>query len=343
MSLGPLMIDLEGYTLSDEERELLKHPLVGGVILFKRNYQSSTQLIALTTAIHALRQPPLLIAVDQEGGRVQRFQEEFVRLPACAELGKIYDCNHRQALDKAEQIGWLMATELRAVGVDLSFAPVLDLERGISCVIGDRAFHANPETVAELGHAMMIGMRQAGMMAVGKHFPGHGSIAADSHYAVPLDERRLVDLQFEDLIPFERMIHYGIAAIMPAHVIYPQVDNHPAGFSAHWLQDILRKMYGFQGAIFSDDISMAAAAVAGDPLVRTQQALQAGCDMVLICNKRDAVIQVIDNLGKYNSPTSQSRLIRLHGQAALDWKTLHKNEKWLQCKAMMNYELKTFI
>jgi len=329
MSLGPLMIDLESHTLSSQERELLQHPLVGGVILFSRNYQSPNQLITLTTEIHALRQPHLLIAVDQEGGRIQRFREEFVKLPAAAQLGASYDHNYRQGLARAEQIGWLMAAELRAVGVDFSFAPVLDLERGISTVIGDRAFHANPEVVAKLAYAMMIGMRQAGMTAVGKHFPGHGSIAADSHHAVPVDERRLVDLQFEDLIPFERMIHYGLAAIMPAHVIYPQVDTQPAGFSARWLQDILRKRYEFQGAIFSDDISMAAAAVAGDPLARTQQALQAGCDMVLICNDRTAVIQVIDNLGKYNSPTSQVRFMRLHGRAALDWKSLHADEKWL--------------
>lgn len=330
MSLGPLMIDLEGYTISDAERKLLQHPLVGGVILFSRNYQSVSQINDLTTKIHSLRQPQLLIAVDHEGGRVQRFREEFFHLPACTKLGEIYDRNNKQAIDLSEQIGWLLAAELRAVGVDFSFSPVLDLGRNISTVIGDRALHNNPEVISELAHAMMIGMRKAGMVAVGKHFPGHGSIAADSHYAVPVDERRLVDMEFEDLVPFERMINYGLAAIMPAHVIYPQVDTQPAGFSSRWLQDILRKKYGFQGVIFSDDICMAGAAVIGEPVVRAKRALEAGCDMVLICNDRDATIQVIDNLGKYHSPTSQMRLIQLHGKSALNWQDLHVDQKWQQ-------------
>ncbi len=340
MSLGPLMIDLETQILSKEERELLQHPLVGGVILFSRHYESPAQISALTTEIHALRQPPLLIAVDQEGGRVQRFREGFVNLPPVAQLGVLYDRNSQQALTLAEQMGWLMAAELRAVGVDFSFAPVLDLGRGISTVIGDRAFHAEPEIVAELAHAMMKGMRQAGMMAVGKHFPGHGSVAPDSHIALPIDERKFEDIQFEDLLPFERMIHYGLAAIMPAHVIYPKVDMQPAGFSSRWIQDILRKTYEFEGVIFSDDITMAGAAVVGDHLARTQQALQAGCDMVLICNDQTAAIQVIDNLGEYHSPTSQVRLMRLHGQSAINWENLHAGKKWLQVKLDLNQYLK---
>ncbi len=330
MSLGPLMIDVEGYTLTDEDRELLQHPLVGGVILFTRNYESIEQVTTLTTEIHALRQPSLLIAIDHEGGRVQRFRDQFFRLPACAKLGEVYDRNNHQGLALAEQMGWLMAAELRAIGVDFSFAPVLDLGRGMSTVITDRAFHAAPEVVAELARAMMVGMRQAGMMAVGKHFPGHGSVVADSHVAVPVDERRFVDLQFEDLLPFERMIRYGLAAIMPAHVIYPQVDTQPAGFSARWLQGILRKTLDFSGVIFSDDISMAGAAVVGDALARTQHALQAGCDMILICNDRSAAIQVIENLGEYQSPSTQVRLMRLHGKTAQNWETLHANQKWLQ-------------
>ncbi len=326
------MIDLAGHHLNDEDRSLLRHPLVGGVILFNRNYCSPQQITELTTEIHELRQPPLLIAVDHEGGRVQRFREGFVHLPPAAYLGKLYDQDQNYAVTVAEQIGWLLAAELRAVGVDLSFAPVLDLGRGISTVIDDRAFHANPQVVAKLAHATMRGMRHAGMMAVGKHFPGHGSVVADSHHAVPVDDRRFADIQFADLIPFERLINMGLPAIMPAHVIYSKIDEQPAGFSAHWLQIILRQILDFRGAIFSDDVSMAAAAVAGDTLARTRQALHAGCDMVLICNDRPAVQTVIAQLGNYHSVVSQVRLIRLHGLVALNWETLHRDVRWSQAE-----------
>jgi len=328
------MIDLAGHSLNDDDRHLLRHPLVGGVILFSRNYASPQQITELVEEIHKLRQPPLLVAVDHEGGRVQRFREGFIHLPPAARLGILYDYDQNHALAVAEQIGWLLAAELRAVGVDLSFAPVLDLGRGISTVIDDRAFHAHPQVVAKLAHATMRGMRSAGMMAVGKHFPGHGSVVADSHHAVPIDERRFADIQFEDLVPFERLINMGLPAMMPAHVIYSQIDSQPAGFSAHWLQTILRQILDFQGTIFSDDVSMAAAAVAGDTLARTRQALQAGCDMVLICNDRPAVKIVLEQLGNYHSAVSQVRLIRLHGMAAPNWETLHHDKRWLQAKQL---------
>ena len=314
MSLGPVMLDLQGLELTLEDRERLRHPLVGGVILFSRNYHSPEQIETLVRAIHALRTPQLLVAVDHEGGRVQRFRESFTALPPIRELGRIHDDNPKRAKRLAETSGWLMATELRAIGVDFSFAPVLDLDRGVSRVIGDRAFHNHPETVANLAHAYMRGMHRAGMAATGKHFPGHGAVAADSHLALPVDERRLVDIQSEDMVPFERMIHYGIEGIMPAHVVFPRVDAFPAGYSNTWLRKILRAQLGFQGVIFSDDLSMEGAKVAGDVVARAKIALSAGCDMVLVCNDVQSADRVLNGLGAHDDPVSHLRLVRMHGR-----------------------------
>lgn len=328
MSLGPIMLDLRGPTLKADEIDLLKHPLVGGVILFARNYESVDQLQILTAAIHALRDPRLLIAVDHEGGRVQRFREGFTHLPPCHLIGECFEQNQVQGLQLAEEAGWLMAAELSAVGVDFSFAPVLDLYKGISEVIGDRAFHSDPETAAVLGRRYMQGMSRAGMAAVGKHFPGHGSVKEDSHTSIPVDPRRYEDLAMEDMISFQRLINAGLAAIMPAHVIYPDVDDKPAGFSEIWLNKILRRQLGFKGTIFSDDISMAGAGVAGDYLDRTRLALKAGCDMVLICNQQKEAIRVLQDLEHQPDPTSHVRLIRMHGRGKTSMSELKARDDW---------------
>lgn len=314
MPLGPVMLDIPGTALTAEDRERLRHPLVGGIILFTRNYESPEQITALVEEIHRLREPRLLVAVDHEGGRVQRFREGFTVLPPMRRLGELYDENPRRAKHLAETSGWLLAAELRAVGVDFSFAPVLDLDRGVSQVIGDRAFHSNPETVADLAHAAMHGMTQAGMAAIGKHFPGHGAVTADSHLALPVDERPLADILAEDVVPFERMIHYGLAGIMPAHVVYPLVDSQPAGFSRFWLKEILRRRLGFQGVIFSDDLSMEGAKGIGGVVARGQAALSAGCDMVLVCNDTAAADTLLARLDAHDDPVSSLRLVRLHGR-----------------------------
>ncbi len=328
MSLGPIMMDLRGTTLENDERELLLHPLVGGIIFFSRNYESPEQIAALSKEIHGLREPRLLIAVDHEGGRVQRFQDRFTRLPALQLIGERYDKDNKAGLMLAEKAGWVMAIELRAVDIDFSFAPVLDVRKGVSQVIGDRSFHRDPACVAELSKSYMHGMRRAGMAAVGKHFPGHGSVKEDSHHAIPFDGRRFEDIQMDDMVSFEWLIHAGLAAIMPAHVIYPEVDDKPAGFSSIWLRNILRQQLEFQGVIFSDDISMAGAEAVGGYVDRAHCALEAGCDMVLVCNNQSAAIEVLDKLKVEPNPASQSRLIRMHGKHKLDFAELKNDEAW---------------
>ena len=328
MTLGPVMIDLIGTEITPVERDMLLHPNTGGVILFTRNFESIEQLQALTSEIHALRNPHLLIAVDHEGGRVQRFHDGFTRLPAMATFGQIYKKNKDEAKDLAEKTGWLMASECLASGIDFSFAPILDLGHGISGVIGDRAFDKSPDVIAILAHEFMRGMKRAGMAATGKHFPGHGSVKEDSHVGHPVDQRRLVDIMMEDIIPFERMIDYGLAAIMPAHVVYPQVDDRAAGYSERWLQNILRQQLHFEGVIFSDDLSMEAAAPAGDYTDRAKQALNAGCDMVLVCNHSTEAKQVLQGLGDYTNPASAMRLVRMHGQPKFCREKLFATDEW---------------
>lgn len=278
---GSLMLDIEGTWLTAEDRQILRQPQVGGLILFARNIEDPRQVRELSASIRQIR-PDLLLAVDQEGGRVQRLRQGFVRLPAMRAIA-----HNPNALELAEHCGWLMAIEVLAVGLDLSFAPVLDLDHQRSAVVGSRAFEGDAERAAQLAGAFINGMNQAGMAATGKHFPGHGWAEADSHVAIPVDERSLEQIRAQDMQPFSRLGNQ-LAAVMPAHVIYPQVDDQPAGFSRRWLQDILRGELGFKGVIFSDDLSMAGAHVVGDAACRIEAALSAGCDMGLVCNDRGA-------------------------------------------------------
>lgn len=337
MSLGPVMLDIQGTALTVEDRELLRHPKVGGIILFSRNYHSMEQLQALLDEVHALRNPRLLVAVDHEGGRVQRFREGFTRLPAVARLGEIYDLDPRQALRLADLAGWLMAAELRAVGVDFSFAPVLDLGRGLSTVIGDRAFHSTPQVVARLAQAYITGMQRAGMAATGKHFPGHGAVTADSHLALPVDERSFDEIAAEDLYPFRVLIPHGLAGIMPAHVVYPQVDPKPAGFSHFWLQEVLRVRLGFQGVIFSDDLTMVGAASMGDYGARAHAALGAGCDMILVCNQRAGALEVLRALENHDHPLAHLRLVRMHGREGTNPVLLRRDSNWRTAVAELTH------
>ena len=329
MSLGPIMLDLDSFEMSPEEREILQNPLVGGVILFTRNFSSVDQITQLVKDIHKVREPRLLVAVDHEGGRVQRFRDGFTSLPAVGHFGEIYQHNPKRAHQLSETAGWMMASELRAVGVDFSFAPVLDIDYGVSKVIGDRAFHQDGQIITELAHAYTQGMHQAGMAATGKHFPGHGAVTADSHIDIPFDDREYKEIYAKDILPFKRMIHHGLAAIMPAHVIYSKVDSLPAGFSEIWLKDILRKRLGFQGVIFSDDLDMKGASIIGENYVdRAEKALSAGCDMVLVCNNRDGAMNVVNNLTGHNDPVSHLRLARMHGKHDISMNELHKSERW---------------
>lgn len=331
MGLGPVMLDVLGTRLTAQDEARLLHPRVGGVILFKRNYESPAQLSELTAAIHALRATPLLVAVDHEGGRVQRFREGFTPIPPMRELGKIWDDHPQRARHLAHQAGYVLAAELRGCGVDFSFTPVLDVDFGQSCVIGDRAFHRDPQAIAELAHSLLLGLKQGGMHSVGKHFPGHGFVAADSHLAIPVDERELVDIELCDLQPFRQMISFGLTAVMPAHVIYPKIDSRPAGFSPVWLKDILRGQMGFEGCIFSDDLSMEGATVAGGIVQRASAALNAGCDMVLVCNNPESADELLAGLCWDMPPQSRARIIQMHGQShAPGLDQLHEQPEFLR-------------
>ncbi len=313
MSLGPVMLDVVGKTLTADDVKRLQHPLVGGVILFARNFENCAQLAALTASIHALRSPPLLIAVDHEGGRVQRFRDGFTKIPPMREFGKIWDADRKKAKQLATDAGWILAAELRAHGIDFSFTPVLDMDYGDSLVIGDRAFHGDAQAINELAFSLMQGLKKGGMQAVGKHFPGHGFVVADSHVSIPIDEREFDQIAQNDMQPFRQMIDEGLTAIMPAHVIYPKVDDKPAGFSSKWLQKVLRERLGFNGVIFSDDLSMEGASAGGDVTTRSLAALNAGCDMVLLCNRPDLADELLEKLEWKMSAQSIVRLAHMHG------------------------------
>ena len=329
MSLGPLMCDVAGLALNDEDRELLGHPAIGGVILFGRNFADTDQLKSLVTAIHEVRNPPLLVAVDQEGGRIQRFRDGFSTLPTAQQIGRQYDADPEAAKRLARYTGWLMAAELRAVGVDFSFAPVVDLDRGLSEVIGDRALHGKADVVGELAVSVMLGMRDSGMAATAKHFPGHGGVVADSHQSLPVDRRVYGDL-LEDMGPYERLIRNSLPGVMTAHVQYPELDAAPCSFSRYWLQAELRERLGFDGAIFSDDLTMKGAEGAGDLPTRARMALEAGCDMLLICNDRAGVNQLLDALGDYSNPPGQVRLVRMRGRPAPGFDELLASVSWAE-------------
>jgi beta-N-acetylhexosaminidase len=327
VTLGPLMVDVAGLELTPEDREVLRHPLVGSVILFTRNYASAGQLTRLVADIHAVRTPALVVAVDQEGGRVQRFRPEFSLLPPPRRIGHAFDLDHQQGLTLARSMGWLMAAELRAHGVDLSFAPCVDLDYGVSEVIGDRAFHSKAEVVAQLSMAYVQGMKDAGMAATAKHFPGHGAVIADSHKSLPVDRREWHELS-ADLLPYRRLIANGLPGIMVAHVLFPAVAPEPASLSRRWVQNALREELGFQGAVFTDDLSMGGAAEYGDIVARAAAALAAGCDVLPVCNDRGSVIKLLDQLKHEIEPSSHLRLVRMRGRAAPERGQLLAGEAW---------------
>jgi len=339
MALGPVMLDIEGLELNPADRALLREPAVGGVILFSRNYESPAQIADLVAAIKAVRSPPLLIAVDHEGGRVQRFRDGFTAIPPMRRLGHLYDEDEKAGVQLTEACGWLIGAELRAIGIDLCFAPCVDLDWGVSEVIGDRSFHKNPETVATLASALCRGLRDAGMAAVAKHFPGHGAVVADSHEKLPIDRRSFGDV-LDDMRPYEKLIsRRQIGAVMMAHVIFEEMDPVPAGFSEFWVKTQLRAQLGFDGAIFCDDLTMKATASYGSVPQRAKLALNAGCDMIPICNDRPAAQHTVAALREYSNPLSLVRLARLHGTGGVLRETLLASERWQTAAGKVNHWL----
>ena len=336
MSLGPVMLDIDGVSLTPADRDLLRQPAVGGLILFSRNYESPEQLAGLVNEIRDLRSPPPIIAVDHEGGRVQRFRDGFTAIPPMRVIGRQYRTDPRAALALARQAGWLIASELRACGIDLCFAPCVDLDWGVSEIIGDRAFHGRPEVVADLAAEFSRGLRSAGMAAVAKHFPGHGAVVADSHEQLPVDRREYGDI-LDDMRPYEKLIGNGlIAGVMMAHIVYQQMDPLPAGFAAYWIQRELRSRLGFGGAVLSDDLSMKATRPYGTMPERARRSLEAGCDMVLVCNDRDAAQATVRALKDYSDPLSLVRLARLHGTGHATREALLGSEQWQRAHSALS-------
>ncbi len=312
MTIGPLMADVGGLSLNAEDREVLAHPLVGGVILFARNYSDPEQLRALCAELLALKQPRLLIAVDHEGGRVQRFRVGFTRVPAMGTLGRLHDESPTRAVDEARQHGETIGRELAGFGIDLCFAPVLDRDCGVSAIIGDRAFAADPDIIIKLARAFRSGLNATGLKATGKHFPGHGAVAADSHTELPIDRRSFADIEARDLLPFKALIEDGIESLMLAHVRYTSFDDLPASFSRRWIRGLLRNQLKYNGAVFCDDLSMAGAVAVGSIDERARIALAAGCDMLPVCNDRAAITTLLDRLPVRERRLSNARLRALY-------------------------------
>jgi len=317
-----LVIGIRGRELTAEERDWIAQPQVSGVILFTRNFASRAQVAELVAAIREIRAQPFLLSVDQEGGPVQRFREGFTDLPALARIGDLYDRDPQRAIAIAEEHSWLMATEMRALDIDQSFAPVIDLKRG-NRAIGERAFHTEPAAVSALGLAYLRGMRLAGMAATIKHFPGHGSVLEDTHFANASDPRTLDELRATDLIPFGDAIAAGAEAVMMAHVAYPAIDQHPAGYSKFWIQGMLRGEYRFRGVVFSDDISMVAAETVGGIPARIAAHVDAGCELVLVCRPEAVAESLRATQGQPACP--DERLALLSGRVAANWDEMLDN------------------
>lgn len=324
------MLDVSGFELTQEEIDMLDHPLVGGLILFSRNYYDQKQLSDLVRHIRNVTRNDVVIATDHEGGRVQRFREGFSKIPAMGSIAHNSDENTKQSSYLCEQFGWLMASELLAFDIDISFAPVLDIH-GVSEVVGDRSFHQLPEKIVQLASEFIKGMHRAGMCATGKHFPGHGNVLEDSHIAMPIDKRNKQQIFDLDMAIFKAIHQQGLLdAVMPAHVIYPDVDDLPAGFSQKWIKHILRQDLGFNGVVFSDDLSMQGAVQMGGIVDRAELALAAGCDMVLVCNDPQGAAKVIDGLPSNITLAANSldRIKNLRKTTSLDFATLKKSKDY---------------